>query len=318
MSYTKKHLSFNEQLQIFVSRGMKVYDTNKALIKLENISYYKIKEFSLPYMDSEGNYKKGTSFEHVIKNFYQDKNIRMYFLEAIEKVELSFKTKFAYLLGKKYGAFGYLNFNNWCDRSIRKHEISRRETKFLEKISSKIKEIKIAANKDKHENPIIRKYFLDYPNEDRLPIWMLTEILTFGEVTYLYETMSLKNKKSIAHYYNLTLDEFTSWIKNLKLVRNLCAHNTHIINIKFKAVPSIKNDWKQYLFQDKGNKLYTNRIANTIMILNYFVERINPEFKFGNIHKTMCKLIRNNDRYARFYGFNDRRSIDCLFKKRKP
>ncbi len=315
MFYTKTHLSFQDQLQTFISRGMRVYNPKMALIKLENISYYKIKEFSLPYMNHDGNYKDDTSFERVIKNFYQDKNIRMYFLEAIEKVELSFKTKFAYLLGKKYSAFGYLNFSNWCDRSIPRHEILKRENKFLTKTNSKISEIKKSINKDIYENPIVKKYFQDYPSENRLPIWMLTEILTFGEVMYLYDTMSLKNRKIIAHYYDLTLDEFTSWIKNLKLVRNLCAHNTHIINIKFKAVPLIKNEWKTYMFQDKGSKLYTNRIANTIMILNYLVAKINPDFKFGNIHKTMCKLIRDSDEDARFYGFDNKRSIDFLFKK---
>ena len=95
MTYTKTHLSFQDQLNIFISKGMEIYDFDSALAKIENISYYKIKEFSLPYMNHDGNYKDDTSFERVIKNFYQDKNIRMYFLEAIEKVELSFKTKFA-------------------------------------------------------------------------------------------------------------------------------------------------------------------------------------------------------------------------------
>ena len=314
MTYTKTHLSFQDQLNIFISKGMEIYDFDSALAKIENISYYKIKEFSLPHMDHKGNYKRGTTFEEVIKNFYQDKNIRIYFLEVIEKIELSVKTKFAYLMGKKYNAFGYLNFNNWCDRNISRQEILRRETKFSNKVKSEISNIKTSINADRYDNPILKKYFSDYPNEDKLPIWMLTEILTFGEIVYLYETMSLKNRKAIAHSYNLTLDEFTSWIKNLKLVRNLCAHNTHIINIKFKAVPLIKNEWKPHLYYNKGKNIYTNRIANTIMILDYFVTKINPDFEFGNIHKTMHKLIQKRDMNARLYGFKNKKSINWLFR----
>ena len=131
MTYTKTHLSFQDQLNIFISKGMEIYDFDSALAKIENISYYKIKEFSLPHMDHKGNYKRGTTFEEVIKNFYQDKNIRIYFLEVIEKIELSVKTKFAYLMGKKYNAFGYLNFNNWCDRNISRQEILRREKNII-------------------------------------------------------------------------------------------------------------------------------------------------------------------------------------------
>jgi len=99
MSCSESHLSYEEQLNKFISRGMLVKNKAKALERLKHISYYKIKQFSTFFMDNSGNYKQNTSFEAVIQNFYFDKNLRMEFLKCSEKIELSIKNKIAYLLG---------------------------------------------------------------------------------------------------------------------------------------------------------------------------------------------------------------------------
>ena len=75
MSCSESHLSYEEQLNKFIGRGMLVKNKTKALERLKHISYYKIKQFSTFFMDNNGNYKQNTSFEAVIQNFYFDKNL---------------------------------------------------------------------------------------------------------------------------------------------------------------------------------------------------------------------------------------------------
>lgn len=133
MGCTETHLTYDEQLEKFISRGMIVKNRDKAIERLKHISYYKIKQFSMFFMDNNRTYKSNTSFEAVVQNFYFDKNLRMEFLKCSEKIELSIKNKIAYLLGAKYGAFGYLKFSSWCDRSIPKNEVQEEEKKFKRK-----------------------------------------------------------------------------------------------------------------------------------------------------------------------------------------
>ena len=168
MSCSESHLSYEEQLNKFIGRGMFVKNKTKALERLKHISYYKIKQFSTFFMDNNGNYKQNTSFEAVIQNFYFDKNLRMEFLKCSEKIELSIKNKIAYLLGVKYGAFGYLNFSSWCDRSRPKQEIQKKMKLFS-------------------DNSIIKDFVINNPTETYLSIWRLSEVLTFGEALYLFE-----------------------------------------------------------------------------------------------------------------------------------
>ena len=96
--YKGIHLTFEEQINLFEKRGMKFKDgKDKAIEKLKFINYYKIKEFSLPYMNENKLYKENVYFEDIIHRFYWDKNLRLYFLRITEKIEISLKTSIAYI-----------------------------------------------------------------------------------------------------------------------------------------------------------------------------------------------------------------------------
>jgi hypothetical protein len=49
---TEIHLTYDEQLEKFISRGMTVKNKNKAIERLKHISCYKIKQFSSFFMDN--------------------------------------------------------------------------------------------------------------------------------------------------------------------------------------------------------------------------------------------------------------------------
>ncbi|MGL4862611.1 Abi family protein [Cetobacterium sp.] len=308
--YDKTHLEFNEQLDLLMDRGLKVNDKQKAIERLKNINYYKIKEFSRPYLKTEIiNGKEipkydNISFEQIIVRFYQDKNLRMAFLHIIEKIELSFKTKFAYILGKKHGPFGYLKFNNWCNKEIYcKFYLSEKEDAFNSRLYQKIK------NSD---NFIISEYKLKY-DSIQIPIWLAVEILTFGEILFLFDLMSTKNKTAIANEYNCTHEELASWLKNLKLLRNMCAHNSNVIDVQFKTLPPIRSEWSSILhFKDPTAP--TNKIARSIVIMKYLIEYINPDYGFGDVFKYLNKLIRNSSNAANDIGFCNPKALSFLIK----
>jgi abortive infection bacteriophage resistance protein len=309
MTYNKKHLNFDEQLDLFITRGMVVQKRDEAIEKLKNINYYKIKEFASPYYK---NRYENITFEQVIMRFYQDKNLRIYLLHAIEKVELSFKTKFAYVLGKKYDAFGYLDFKNWCNKKeYCKHYLNEKQEQTKMYIKKIIK---------RKNNFITNEYFKTNPKEEFPPIWMLVEILTFGDILNLYELMSDINRKEIARFYDCTNDELSSWLKNLKLIRNLAAHNSCILDTKFITKPMIRPEWNKFLFvfQTKNNKIVTtDRIAITIVIIKYLISKINENYGFGNFFTSFSKLIKENSEAHR-YGFKDKHHIKLLlFDKEK-
>ena len=109
-------LTFKEQVKLFKDRGMSITDEEKAEKVLQFINYYKLKECSLPYFKN-GQYIQDITFDEILTRFYENKNLRINLLRLTEKVEISLKTKFSYLIGEKFGAYGYLDFYKWVDKT---------------------------------------------------------------------------------------------------------------------------------------------------------------------------------------------------------
>lgn len=296
------HLNYHEQLEKFIERGMIVKDHEKALRILNHVSYYKIKEFSAFFMNSDGTYKDNTYFEAVVNNFYFDKNLRLALLKCTEKIELSIKNKIAYQLGAKYGWNGYLDFSSWCDRLKNSHEyIYTEENSFKEKLKKKI-------NKYKKSNYVIREFYKLYPNEEFPSIWRISEILTFGEILYLFNLMSKKNKESVVKKYGMSVSEFVSYTKHINLIRNLCAHNMPVIDINIKTPPKIPDEVKHIVSNPR-------KLITSILIIIHFVRIINPNYSLAELYNVVIKKLIKYDRVAKKYGITDIKLLKKYFKK---
>lgn len=308
-------LTFEGQLDLLESRGMIISDREKALKKIETIGYYKIKGFAYALVKPENctqDYKnvsfEGVKFDEVILRYYQDKNLRSYILHAIEKIEVAVKVRIAYVLGGNYGAFGYKNFSKWTDRNrFSQNERRSKETKFSDELRDKITRSALSDLNNRED--------LD---SDGLPsIWLAVDVLTFGDIVYLLNLMSIKNIEEVSKSFNLDKDKFLSWMYCLKFIRNLCAHNSNIIDVKLRTTPKKINDWDNYLYQNTSGKI-TNRIAIVIMIINYFISKINPQYRFQSIYQSLNKMISRTDIKATAMGFKNYKAFQkaCPLKKR--
>lgn len=144
-----KFLTCKEQVMVFKNRGMIIEDEKDAERILNFINYYKLKECSLPFF-KDGKYIQGITFNQVLNRFYENKNLRLYLLRLTEKIELSLKTKFSHLMGKKLGEYGYLDFFEWVD----KVECNKKERIFREKDLRK----RIERNLERSNNKLLDVY----------------------------------------------------------------------------------------------------------------------------------------------------------------
>lgn len=301
----KENLTFLQQAELFQKRGIKIENLESAANKLETISYYKLKEFAEPFNVNKNMYNlepryTNVSFEDIIKRYYQDKNLRIYLMHALEKIEVSFKTRLAYNLGN-IGAYGYLNESSWMDR----------ENNYLNKK-------KVFQNIfEKHSKENSYKIKIDFQRgayiKEAPSVWIFINSLTFGETVKIYECMSKKRKREVAKYYNLDYNEFELLIKSLRLIRNLCAHNNKIIDIKYKSLPKIKDDWRNYLTNLKESD--SCHLALVILIIKYFIDIINPLYKYSEIFKTVKSIIDGSDLNAINLGFKNKDAFNEIFRK---
>ncbi|UBH12411.1 Abi family protein [Macrococcus armenti] len=306
-----QHLNVQQQLDLFASRGMIISDNESAITKIENIGYYKLKEFAFPLSkvvkDEAGNNVRrydGVNFNDVITRYYQDKNLRIWLLHAIEKIEVSLKTKISFILGETHGAFGYLNFSNWCNKKeYCKHYLADQQIKFKKDLKYKMR----MSNSHEYSN---KNNF----NSDGYPtVWLMIDILMFGDLLNLLKLMSKSNLKKIAKFYKCTDEELISWLKCVNFIRNICAHNSNILDIKLKTSPKVNENWKEDIFKFKDGN-YSNRLAIVIFIVHHFVKEINVKYQFAKIPNSIEKIVGNDPKRIEQLGFVDKKSIKNLKK----
>lgn len=303
MIIPKKALSSEELIKLFNDRGMQV--TDEDLDKIKHINYYKLKEFAHPLSKitkTKGEVcisYEGVTFQDVLRRYYQDKNLRIFLLHAIEKIEVSIKTNFSHVMGLKYGGFGYLDFSKWAHHEkYTRYEIEKKQYRLKKNILNSMgkqrsSEFRTANNLDKDGFPTI---------------WLAIDAVTFGDIVIMLDMMNDTVLRKISAEYNATSEEFLSWIKCLHFIRNICAHNSNLIDVKLKTKPKYRREWVSlvYLVPSKDGKHNnpTNRLAAVICIVVYLVKSINARYQLKNIQNSINSLCYNCEDRAQLLGFN--------------
>jgi len=219
-TYQKKYKTFDEQLILLKSRGLVIANEAYVLSKLQHINYYRLSAYFPPFQyrkntPRENEFLEGTTFEDIIKLYYFDTELRKVIFEAIEVIEIYLRTQIAYAHSKEYEAFGYLDIKNLRENKQEDFDALHKD---------------ILKEKERSKEAFI-KHFRDKYKTTDLPIWSVTEIISFGSLSKLF--MLLKEQEQnevISKMGSVNKVVFYKWFKALSSVRNTCAHHSRIWN----------------------------------------------------------------------------------------
>lgn len=294
------YLDYQSQLYRLNQLGIKNNGTKQDINFIKTVGYYKLKEFAQPFRVDQEEYSN-VKFEDVVRRYYQDKNMRMQVLHAIESIEVAVNSEIANHLGKRYGAFGYLDFSKWCNKKeYSKYSLEKEQYFFKSQIKRTLKkatmpDLNISRNLDQDGFPTI---------------WLMVNALMFGNTSRFIKLMAPKNVRAIAAEFDCTGKELNSWLGCLNLVRNICSHNEDLLDIKFKEKPIPPSEYKNCLVVHQG--LYTDRIAIALFIIRHFMNTINFKYRFNDIAKSVYKAANNSENQLKKLGFTSKRAVDRL------
>ena len=112
MKYTKPSLTLEEQAELLIKRGLVVSDRKTLLIHLNNVNYYRLSAYWYTFRQADDTLKPGTTFEMIWRRYTFDRQLRLLVMDAIERVEIAFRTQLTNIFTLKYGAFCHLKNNN--------------------------------------------------------------------------------------------------------------------------------------------------------------------------------------------------------------
>jgi abortive infection bacteriophage resistance protein len=269
-TYTKEPISYLEQMHLLADRNLHIANEEEAEAYLKEISYYRLSAYFLPYQLVKDTFNQDVTFKQIIKTYSFDRELRLLVFDCIERIEVAIRTQFIYGMAHHY------NDAHWQDK--REHFVAPYYTKANNSVDpyNSFQGIISKAKTARKPEVFIKHYIDTYDRPSNPPSWMCLELLTMGELSFLYKGLAKKEDKArIASFFDVHHTVFISWLHSLTYVRNLCAHHSRLWNRDLAIEPMNlqrpRGPWIQKEFQN--NK----RVFYFICVLKYLLLRANPQ-----------------------------------------
>jgi len=293
--YDKIPLTLEAQLQQLKDRGMSVTNDKQAVHYLSHLNYYRLAAYWLPFEKNHADHQfyPGTQFDAVLNLYIFDRELRLLLIDAIERIEVSLRTQFAYHLSLKYGSHPHLTSTLFYSQDRYVHALSKLEKEVRRSGEEFIKHLS-------------RKYQEALP-----PIWAVVELMTIGQLSQWYDNLeNRQDRKAIADIYNLDEKNLRSFIHHLSTVRNYCAHHARVWNRDYTVTLKIPNKRPPSLISSFNSDSKANRkLYNTLVLLAYMMDKTCPENHWKNNLMTLLKRHAINEKAMGFPQDWQQRSI---------
>lgn len=268
MKFAKPPISFEAQVELLVSRGMSIPDPARACRYLAHINYYRLRAYWLPLEQSGGNaehrFRPGTCFDDALALYLFDRKFRLLVIEAIERIEVSFRTQFAHVLAMRYGSHPHLN----SDLFFHPEQYQR----CLKSLSEEV---------CRSSETFIEHYRTRYLDPEIPPIWAACEVMSFGQLSRWFNNLKYRrDRQDIATIYQLDEKVLASLMHHLTHVRNLAAHHSRLWNRRLTF--TMRQPQRPIKLRRDFNPAADRNIYNTQVMLGYLLKVSSPGTSWVN------------------------------------
>lgn len=254
----KTAISVNDQIQKLRTRGMTIDAEQEEKVReaLLDIGYYRMGCYWFPFevMPTRGKprnhiFINGTIFEHAIKLYYFDFDLRNILLRYISRIEVNFRTTVIYLVSNKYK-----NIPCWYkDNSVVNDSLLKSRT-----YKGILKNIR--------KETLINQHYTKYKTD--APAWKELEFMPFGTIINLYDNLKDQHLKcDIAKVYGISKPTvFSNYINTVRRLRNCCAHGKVLFDLSLPEAIS-----KGPLGDLGGRK---TMLSGAYLVFRYFLLKI--------------------------------------------
>ena len=288
--YTKPAKSPADLVRQLKQRGLIIADEARAERYIDNIGYYRLSAYMYPFLSAPKTahqFKTGVTFDRVLRLYRFDKKLRVLLFNEIEKIEVAFRAAVVNTITDRTGDIfwmtnpAYVNSNT---SSLIQREYSHSTEDFIEHFK--------------------RTYSDPYP-----PAWILSEILPFGNITWIFRNLSNSNKKAVAKKFYLHAPVLESWMNIVTLTRNSCCHHARVWNKVNSIIPNDMSSMTRPWITTSTDKRKT---YYNICIIKYFLDIISPNNDFKKKLLTLFLAFPEIDLNA--MGFNANWETEPLWR----
>lgn len=182
MQYRKPPLPFADQIRLLQNRGLNIPDLQKAEHYLSHISYYRLRAYTYPFQDNTDPnhpFLPNVEFEQILDLYRFDRKLRIIIFDAIERIEIAFRTQIIYHFSLRHGAHFFQD-----------GRLFHNQVNFRNDLKTLDKEIK------RSTETFIKHYRRKYTQPKRPAAWMSLEVTSMGLLSKIFENLAISPEKN--------------------------------------------------------------------------------------------------------------------------
>jgi abortive infection bacteriophage resistance protein len=279
--FTKSWLSLADQVAKLRGYGLVVSDQPQAEVFLRHLNYYRFSGYGLAFESARHTFNPGTRFEDIRAAYEFDRDLRDLVYESMEVIELDVRTTVAYTYGHSHGAFGHTDARNFYKTFQHRDWLG-----------------KLQNETDRSRERFVKHFKETYREYPDLPIWMATEIMSFGALSRMISGMHKADQKVIASHYRMPVPHFVSCLHHLVYIRNICAHHARLWDREWAIKPELPpgKAWSPPLLPG-NDRLFASLLLQAKLMESCRAERTFSHQWRGKV-ETLINLLRPTCPYA--------------------
>ncbi|WP_293775481.1 Abi family protein [uncultured Corynebacterium sp.] len=279
-SSLKPAATIDEHIIRLQSRGMKI---DKALAEqwFSHVSYYRLSAYWYParQFNEDGtsrssHFVDGTDFVHVISLYEADRKLRTLIHDGMERIEVAMRTKLVELLCTRHpnDPTFYLRSDDFRPNF---DHVSWLSTAYGRLARAK-------------KNDAVKHYIDEYGGQ--YPMWVVAEVLDFSDISKLYAGLGSNDQRSISEALDIKIDfaslnrnqkqkltkkhPLASWLEQLTIIRNTCAHHGRLWNRSFAPAPTevIRSNGSLYLLPE----IQSEKLFGALIVMAHMLRTVSP------------------------------------------
>ncbi len=149
-----------------------------------------------------------------------------------------------------------------------------------------------------------------YEGFPRLPIWMLTEVMSFGALSFCYTGLHNDDKKVVAAKFGIHHKRLADWLHQLAYIRNVCAHHSRLWNRELSIRPENVRDslWNPPITPRK------DRIFYILLMLRFLLRETNNGDHWSKECTALIEPLSKEEKYLRAMGMPENWKEHPLWK----
>lgn len=273
----------SEQVEKLESKGMLFDDKKEAERFLFDVSYYRLRAYTYPFQDNSEDsehpfVKDDIRFSEITDLYMFDRDLRFLVFSAIARIEVSLRARMTQIYSERTSdSHWFLN-----------KELYRCDSDKLVK--------DIAADVTRSNEDFIEHYNNKYDEPELPPCWMSLEVVSFGTLSRLYQSLKKDdNKKRLAQSYGIAdINVFENWLHAISNLRNCCAHHGRIWNRRFMVNMVLPyNTSRQFMDRDSLTTVKRNKVFPLLSAIIFLLDSIDA---YNNFKEILFSLLNRNVR----------------------